>query len=189
MPVHKVILLNTYLVVIRYCAILLVHSFSCIIKWKQSFQVLLLLQIPATQKALFQSLLDNVNEFCKCNFTVKSPDVICYDTARVTLRGIVRGMLLPYLKDWVKTTATTLNPYGIPLKVDNGCTVQIQSLDDPECPIGNMSAQEAMLSDATVVTTGIAFTGLALVAVVLIAVMVAIILLIRRKLSRKRPTM
>eukprot|EP00731_Ephydatia_muelleri_P012420 Em0006g1314a len=96
--------------------------------------------IPAAIKLLRQSVNENVNEHCKCNFTIESADVICYDITRVTLRGT-----------------------GSLLKVGNGCPVQIESLDDPECPIGNMSAQEAVLSDATDLTAGIAFGGVLLV--------------------------
>ena len=86
------------------------------------------------------------------------------------------------------TSATTLNPDGIPLKVDNACPVQIQSLDDPECLIGNVSAKEAVVSDATRLSTGITIGGVAVVTVIFIAAVVVIVLLIRRKKSRRNPT-
>ena len=144
---------------------------------------MLYLQIPAAIKLLRQFVNENVNEHCKCNFTIESADVICYDITRVTLRGTVRLMQLPYLRNWVMTIMTSINLQGSLLKVDNGCPVQIESLDDPECPIGNVSAQEAVLSDATVLTTGIAFGGVLLVVIIAIVVLIAVLLIKSKKRS------
>ncbi|KAL5499546.1 hypothetical protein EMCRGX_G010981 [Ephydatia muelleri] len=139
--------------------------------------------IPAAIKLLRQSVNENVNEHCKCNFTIESADVICYDITRVTLRGTVRLMQLPYLRNWVMTIMTSINLQGSLLKVGNGCPVQIESLDDPECPIGNMSAQEAVLSDATDLTAGIAFGGVLLVVIIAIVVLIAVLLIKSKKRS------
>lgn len=81
------------------------------------------------------------------------------------------------------TIMTSINLQGSLLKVDNGCPVQIESLDDPECPIGNMSAQEAVLSDATDLTAGIAFGGVLLVVIIAIVVLIAVLLIKAKKRS------
>ena len=147
-------------------------------------------QIPAAVKLLHQALSENVNVYCKCNFSIESADVICYDLTRVTLRGAVRLIQLPYLQNWVVTMTSTITLQGSLLKVDNGCPVQIQSLDDPECPIGNVSANVAVVSDAGGLPTGIAIGGVAAAVVAIVVVLlVAVLLFIKFKKSSEVQTL
>ena len=111
---------------------------------------------------LGQSINNNLNEFCKCNFSVTNVEVICYDVTRVTLRGTVEAMQLPYLQDWVANEATTISPYGILLKVDNGCPVQIQSLNVPECAVANVSARHISVQRSLALTVGLSVGGVAI---------------------------
>eukprot|EP00731_Ephydatia_muelleri_P012416 Em0006g1310a len=157
--------------------------------------------VPSQRKALSQSIESNVNGHCTCNFTIANADVICFATNRVTLRGTVGAMQLAYLENWVMKIATTVTLQGVSLTVDNGCTVQIQYPDDPECPVPTIKAsptiskqQASQTLDAQMASTnsvglpvGLAVGGV--VAAALIAVIVvATILLIKAKRSTDRRT-
>ena len=141
-----------------------------------------ILQVPAAIKLLYQSIVNNVNGFCKCNFSVSNANVICYDITRVTLRGTVEAMQLPYVEDWVLNMAKTIDIQGVVLTVDNGCEVEIQSLDDPECPLANGNAQQVVEPATTGFSVGFAVAGVVVVAILVITVVV--ILFIRKKVSR-----
>ena len=111
-------------------------------------------------------------------------------------------MQLAYLENWVMKIATTVTLQGGSLTVDNGCAVQIQSLDDPECPVPTIKASPAIseqqasqtLDAQTALTNSVGLpVGLAVggvVAAALITVIaVATILLIKAKRSKDSRTM
>lgn len=113
---------------------------------------------------------------------MESAEVICYDTTRVSLRGAVGLIQLPCLKEWVLTIATTLKLKGTLIRIDNGCQVQIQSFDDPECPIENVSTQKPEGNDATGLSVGVAIgVSGTVIAVIAIVVLVAVVLIMFKK--------
>ena len=122
----------------------------------------------------------------------------------MTLRGTVGAMQLASLENWVMKIATTLNLQGVSLTVDNGCVVQIQSLDDPECPVptekdsptvsGQQAAQtvdvqKVATANPVGLSVGLAVGCVAAVVVIIVGVIVATILLIKAKRSKDSRTM
>ena len=117
-------------------------------------------------------------------------EVICYDITRVTLRGTVEAMQLPYLQDWVANEATNIDILGALLKVDKSCPVQIQSFDDPECPVvANVDAQQTVDRGTIGLSAGLAIGGVAAVAGIGLAAAVVIALLIKKKKYKENTIM
>ena len=159
-------------------------------------------QIPSQRKALSQSIESNVNGHCTCNFTIANADVICFATNRVTLRGTIGAMQLAYLENWVMKIATTVTLQGVSLTVDNGCAVQIQYPDDPECPVPTIKASPAIseqqasqtldaqkaLTNSVGLPVGLAVGGVVAAALITV-IAVATVLLIKAKRSKDSRTM
>ena len=132
---------------------------------------------------LSQSIDNSVNAFCKCNFSMSNADVICYDIARVTLRGTVEAKQLAYLEDWVFNMAITIDIQGMVLTVDNYCPVVIQSLSDPECAVANVSTQQTGDRRNLALTFGLPAGCVAIVALITAGVVVIGLLIKSRKSS------
>ena len=115
---------------------------------------------------------------------MSNANVICYDITRVTLRGTVEAMQLAYLEDWVLNMAKTVDIQGVLLTVDNGCEVEIQSLDDPEC-IAGVTAQQVTSTSSTGLSVGIAIGGVATVVAIVIAIVVIVLFIKGKRSSRK----
>ena len=101
----------------------------------------------------------------------------------MTLRGIVEAMQLPYLQDWVANEATNLDILGTLLKVDKSCPVQIQSFDDPECPVvANVDAQQTVDNSGNFgLSAGLAIGGVTILVVIAIAVIAALFITIKKR--------
>ena len=116
--------------------------------------------------------------FCKCNFTIQSLNLTCFDKTSVTLRGIIDKALLSYLELWVATKATISAP-GVTLTVDSTCAVQIQSLDDPLC-------LEALSSESLASSYRYVIVGMACAIAMAIAIMcIACGVFLKKKVKKK----
>ena len=136
-------------------------------------------QTLPTQDVVYKSIKDEMEVFCKCNFTIQSLNLTCSDKTSVTLRGIIDKALLSYLELWVATKATISAP-GVTLTVDSTCAVQIQSLDDPLCL--EALSSESLASSYRYVIVGMACGGVFLIAI--IGIVVGIVL-VRQQRKRK----
>eukprot|EP00731_Ephydatia_muelleri_P012622 Em0006g1516a len=132
--------------------------------------------LPA-QEVVYKSIKDEMEAFCKCNFTIQSLNLTCSDKTSATLRGLIDKALLSYLEQWVATEATISAP-GVTLTVDSTCVVQIQSLDDPFC--------QAVSSGSLVSNHPYLFVGVACAGVLLIVTMSIVIGAVIRLRKRKQ---
>ena len=144
------------------------------LKWFDT--VIIFAQTLPAQEVVYKSIKDEMETFCKCNFTIQSLNLTCSDKTSATLRGLIDKALLSYLEQWVATEATISAP-GVTLTVDCTCVVQIQSLDDPFC---QAASSGSLVSNHLYLFVGVACAGVLLI-VTMIIVMGAVIRLRKRK--------
>ena len=136
-----------------------------------------LAQTSIAQETVYQSIKDEMDVLCKCDFTIQAPKLICSDEMGVTLRGSIDQIWLTYVEMWVATKAT-INALGVALTVDGTCPVLLQSLDDPLCEAIGAAKQTSNSSLPVGVAIGVTMV------IVLLMGATAVVIIKKKRTSR-----